>query len=232
MNKTGGTWFSFLKSFPLLWHNKTTFPVSESLSKKGVQGILLNVNQIWPKKFLLLFNTHLDPNLSSNREKQVEVILQFMANSLKHIEANYPISEIGVLLIGDFNISSDWEEYSRLMKQLGEQTKVVDLFAQHFNQVQATNNSSSSSSIGKQIDRSIQKYTYEPSNSLATETHKSPRRIDYIFAFNEFSFPSSNSKYSFLPLDVKNFQILKQPYGKELSDHWPQHLELQILKTK
>lgn len=171
--------------------------------------MLLDVGTYWPGHKLLIFNTHLDPRNVNNRVQQVKEICQFMESTfvdLEKLDSKTSLAKCSVLLLGDFNVSAAWEEYHQLVQMLGGKNRVVDLFDR-----------------GKELQ---QKYTYEPTNSLATEIHSSPRRIDFIFGINQFQFTNSGSLRTFVPVEVTSFRIETQPFGKELSDHWPQIVTL------
>eukprot|EP00479_Gromia_sphaerica_P010289 TRINITY_DN4685_c0_g1_i1.p1 TRINITY_DN4685_c0_g1~~TRINITY_DN4685_c0_g1_i1.p1 ORF type:complete len:149 (+),score=17.58 TRINITY_DN4685_c0_g1_i1:35-448(+) len=68
-------------------------------------------------KFLLLFNTHLDPmNVDDAQVKQLRELVEFMDNTVLQFLDKWKIdsSKLGVLLCGDFNIGSTTRVYRQL----------------------------------------------------------------------------------------------------------------------
>jgi len=69
--------------------------------------------------------------------------------------------------------------------------------------------------------------TYELNNSLYTplKTQSGSRRIDYILAMDNFEWNVSQP-ISFMQLHCERFVVETQAPGEELSDHWPQVVDL------
>lgn len=168
---------------------------------KGIQAILFDMKNYWPSKYLLIFNTHLDPRKEENRKKQINEIFIFMNSIFQYIEQNYSINfeNCGVLLMGDFNISSSSKEKKYLMEFL----KVRDLYEEYINK-----------------NGISEEYTYDNNNSLFTFGES--RRIDYIFSLDKNFI---NNK-SFMKFQIISFDIIKQSTNLELSDHWPLIIQL------
>jgi len=202
INKTGGLWFAQIKNISVLFHSKHTFTVSESWSMKGVQAVLLDMNNIWPEKYLLIFNTHLDPNSQMNRSDQLVEIHHFINRTivdLKKFQHAFPqtfsFANCGVLLVGDFNVASSWkDDYQELTTLF----KARDLHREYCKRT------------GKK-----ELSTYDMANPLVPEIGES-RKIDYIFALDAFS------ETSFLKLYCNKFVVETQEEDNLLSDHWPQ----------
>jgi len=203
----GGLWSATRKDLPIVHFSRHTFTISETSSRKGVQAMLIDMNSVWNGKYLLVVNSHLDPNHTSNKRKQFQEIYDFIGNTLGYLQ-DIPLKNklsyenCGVILLGDFNTSSRSGEYDRFMELYG----MRDLYAEHI----------------KTKKRSEEPTYDSDQNSLVT--WKSNARIDYIFSFDSFAFQSctnqSNEKISLMPLQVSDFNIETQPKGAELSDHW------------
>lgn len=131
MNRTGGLWLAHSTNLKLLHHQRYTFTISSTKSKKGVQvrlfifilidekkkkAALLDMDPLWPSKYLLIFNTHLDAvDRNGSKKIQVEQLQSFMAETLQSLSSKIPLKNCGVLLMGDFNISSISSGYSDLI---------------------------------------------------------------------------------------------------------------------
>lgn len=80
------------------------------------KAALLDMDPLWPSKYLLVFNTHLDAVDRNNSKKiQVEQLHSFMVETLRSLENKIPLKKCGVLLMGDFNIASKSPVYSDLI---------------------------------------------------------------------------------------------------------------------
>lgn len=164
--------------------------------------MLFDMRNYWPGRYLMIFNTHLDPTSPDNRAKQLYEIKNFMDRIWKnnrHV-SSIGSQNIGVLLMGDFNIPSTSEEYNFLRETLGGPS---DLYLDHIKKT------------GKQ-----EQWTYERSNPLFTSIH-GDMRIDYVFAFD------SVAGVPAMQLDCPQLEIVKQKEEELLSDHWPQVMTLQ-----
>jgi hypothetical protein len=116
--KTGGLYDFSDPIYECRYRKKHTFTKSRSNSLKGVEATMWSIPQ-WEggNKRVLVFNTHLDPWNSLNRRHQINEILEFFQETLATIEKESSQSgqpdwtQTGVLVLGDFNIKADSEEY-------------------------------------------------------------------------------------------------------------------------
>jgi endonuclease/exonuclease/phosphatase family metal-dependent hydrolase len=203
----GGLWSATRKDLPIVYFNRHTFTVSETSSRKGVQAMLINMSSVWGDKYLLVVNSHLDPNHTVNKRKQFQEIYDFIGKTLVQLQtipfkSKFFYKDCGVILLGDFNTSSHSREYERFMELYG----MRDLYAEHLKNKTLT-----------------EEPTYDSDNNSLV-MWQSKQRIDYIFSFDSFDFQQctekSNQKISLMPLQASDFKIETQPKGEELSDHW------------
>jgi endonuclease/exonuclease/phosphatase family metal-dependent hydrolase len=122
--KTGGLFDLAAPMITCEYRAKHTFSKSRSKSLKGVEATLWKIPQWQDDRSLLVLNTHLDPWHLPNRQLQVNEIVQFLKETLKNIDeecqGQHDWSQTGVLVVGDFNIKADSEEYHKvLLKQQG-----------------------------------------------------------------------------------------------------------------
>ena len=96
------------------YRKKYTFTVSRSRSLKGIEATLWKIPQWGHDRWLLVVNTHLDPWVETNRELQLQQIVSVFEDLPKR---NW--SQTGVVVVGDFNIKADSEEYRRLVSKYG-----------------------------------------------------------------------------------------------------------------
>jgi len=235
--------FVFRKTMPLLLYGKHVFSISESFSFKGVQAVILDVDQYWPNKYLLLMNTHLDPKSAENRRAQLKEIKEFLSNIILQVNQlvspmaiherisssfdemqflerdsfqKFSFKRCGVLLVGDFNIPSfDIQEYQAMLSSFdGSLHDLYREFRRKHSRVP--------------IEENRDEVTYESGNSLFVPLPKmqQSRRIDYMLSMDSFKMVSGESAQTFLPLECTEFFIEKQSPGEELSDHWIQLAKL------
>jgi len=195
LRKTGGLWFAAKKSFKILHSSRQTYVVSGTNSKKGIQSILLDMNSVWPGKYLLIFNTHLDPaflpHATNNQRSQIQQLRKFMLETVNLVEKSVEMKNCGVLLAGDFNFEQNSEIYSEFLEIFGG--KLNDLY--------------------QEIHKGKDDPTYDSENSL---TMWNSERIDFLFSV------SSLGIVEFGKLKCRNMEIVKQRKGEEFSDHWAQ----------
>jgi hypothetical protein len=98
------------------YRKKHTFTVSRSRSLKGVEATLWKIPQWGPERWLLVFNTHLDPWAETNRDLQVQQLVSVFEDTLQDLPT-WNWSQTGVVVVGDFNIKADSEEYRRLVSK-------------------------------------------------------------------------------------------------------------------
>ena len=164
--------------------------MSETGSKKGMQATLLDVSKRWGgNKKIALFTTHLDPFNVSTRRRQVQQIKPFMKSFLNDLESE--MSEIAVILTGDFNIDYSSVNYQDMMEIFG--SGVIDLQEQH--------GQASSKTFG------------------GNEYHRKERTIDYAFLFERLS-PNQTPPFLPLKLKYFHV-IHQKPPQQVLSDHYP-----------
>lgn len=243
--QTGGLYdFSRVESaISCQYRNKHTFSVSRSKSFKGVEVSMWEIPQ-WQrpndkiKSQLIVFNTHLDPWNDKNRKKQIDEILTFIESTLRLIEKQgqnqqYDWSHTGVLLLGDFNIKADSDEYNDTFMPLSSASR---------RNTYTISRTLNIRSCKRQIDvvlndffsgycDSPKDHTYNIDNSLV-EYPGDCGRIDYIFGIDcfgskipgvvdgELDLNDSNSYRNFMKLDIIHRSIQSQPIGSESSDHY------------
>lgn len=120
--KTGGLYDFSDPIYVCRYRKKHTFTKSRSKSLKGVEATMWNIPQ-WEggNKTLLVFNTHLDPWNTLNRRHQINEIIDFFQETVATIDressqgGQHDWSQTGVLVVGDFNIKADSEEYWQML---------------------------------------------------------------------------------------------------------------------
>lgn len=189
-----------------VYRSKHTFSQSRSKSLKGVEATLWTDIAPWDYRYdLLVFNTHLDPWVAENRQQQVNEIINFIKTTIHQIDDQLPDrqkrnawSTTGVLVVGDFNIKADTEEYRTLLTNRGWKDCMAI----------ASSKEISSKNI-VQDD-----HTYDQSNALVSFPEDCGR-IDYMFMID------SVEEKAFLPLHCLTCHTCRQAHGDELSDHYP-----------
>lgn len=101
---------------------------------------------------------------------------------------------IAMVMLGDFNIPADTKWYN----QITELFAARDLHAEYCKK-----------------SRKAEQATYSSENSLVLWDDAN-QRIDYCWAIDRLD------DYELMKLDVIDLDVLKQPRGEELSDHWAQ----------
>jgi len=192
--------------------SKETFQVSRSSSRKGAEASLWKLH-LWKDDeqdekgshitstsnhdhyYMLVFNTHLDPWMPQNRHQQIQQILSFFESTINSLDVDW--SRTGVLILGDFNIVANSDEYKKLPREW------KDLFDDH----------------DQSRERQADHFTYSQQNHWASSSDDFGR-IDYIFSVQEFR------GRHFLPLECTTRSLEKQSPGEEFSDHYPLMIEL------
>src|SRR5689334_14022146 len=101
---------------------------------------------------------------------------------------------IAMVMIGDFNIPANSKWYDGIKEIFAAR----DLHAEYCTK-----------------SRKAEEATYSSENSLVLWDGAN-QRIDYCWAIDRLD------DYELLKLDVTDLEVLKQPRGEELSDHWGQ----------
>ena len=109
----GGLYFACKEKFAIIWehHHVFKYCVGEEGMGKSVSFVLLDVDQYWPGKYLLIINTHLhSPFPFSNteaRKTQKEEILKGMQviQKVMSYPDDFKWENCGVLMLGDFNMA-------------------------------------------------------------------------------------------------------------------------------
>lgn len=122
VQKTGGLYDFSNPNVTCINRIKHTFTKSQSKSYKGVEATMWKTPQ-WEggNKTLLVFNTHLDPSNTLNRRHQIYEIIEFVDRTMSTMEREkgqneqHDWSQTGVLVVGDFNIRADSEEYGEVL---------------------------------------------------------------------------------------------------------------------
>jgi hypothetical protein len=175
-------------------------------------------------RYLLVFNTHLDAFDNKNKIIQLQQARKYIEKTLYQtvpdiLKQQIEIfkkkikPEVGVILVGDWNIPAHHQLYqSHLLKLLGEDTEpLVDFYTQHYD---------------LEDDKD---HTYDVKNSLVT-VKWAKGRIDYIFGLNSLNkklieqSEENNSRefnYKLVPLKCHKYDIIRQKRGEEMTDHWP-----------
>ncbi len=195
-----------------IYRSKHTFSKSRSKSLKGVEATLWTDIVAWDCHYnLLVFNTHLDPWIVENRKIQVNEIEDFIRTTIDQIQKTPELqtddwSKLGVLVVGDFNVKAETEEYQALF--VSRSWKDLVAMAKENNE---------------EDDKQTEMTTYDKDNSLVScsEDHG---RIDYVFGIEEM-----DSK-EFLSLRCQAVHVVRQSNGEELSDHYP--IVVQIIPSR
>ena len=106
--------------------------------------------------------------------------------------------QLGVIIVGDLNFDPSHSQYQECFSAF--HNKLRDAFTEKGT---------------TQLKKGL---TYEASNSLNPWNENA--RLDHIFALDEYFDGSSFKKL--LKLQFESVNIVKQPKGEELSDHWGQ----------
>jgi endonuclease/exonuclease/phosphatase family metal-dependent hydrolase len=200
------------KAIQCTYRAKHTFTKSRSKSLKGVEATLWKIPpSIWTRSgesndrnhySLLVFNTHLDPWHPENRQSQIREILHFMEETLEAIDGQK-----------QQELDENWSSRTGVLV-LGDLNIKAD--TNEYYDLLLLNNGWKD--LFSDFDEEAE--TYSRKNSL-TCYPDDYGRIDYVFGVTNFK-----SGYRFLPLKCRHRNILEQPTGKELSDHYALQVEL------
>ena len=194
-----------------VYRSKCTFTSSHSRSLKGVEATFWTDISAWENRYdLLVFNTHLDPSAvgTENRQLQIEEIVAFIRSTVQEIqrkpgfEQRHSWSKTGVLIVGDFNVKARSSEFESLLLVRGW----IDFLAQ-----------------ADRNDMPAQ-HTYSLENSLVCHPEDCGR-LDYIFGIPKID-AIDGQDLKFMPLRCLSGNIVRQPCGEEMSDHYPIAVEL------
>lgn len=196
-----------------------SFTKSNSKSKKGVHAHLVMMDQnhgfnadeqnssIAPVKSpgrrrVLLVTCHLDPS-NANRmiERQVVEVMDFIRRTV--LDIGEDSSSYGIVLTGDFNAHSGGSKTNPWLDGLFDGTKCRDLYGEY---------------VGRSWVSSSRIETYGGNDLGLYE----PQSIDYIFAFDQID------DQKFAKIAIKEVEVLMQPKGEELSDHWGIKMKLTL----
>eukprot|EP01061_Rhynchopus_euleeides_P008603 TRINITY_DN1774_c1_g1_i1.p1 TRINITY_DN1774_c1_g1~~TRINITY_DN1774_c1_g1_i1.p1 ORF type:complete len:442 (+),score=128.85 TRINITY_DN1774_c1_g1_i1:86-1327(+) len=212
--QTGGLYATARSAYPMLHHRSEKFASSNTKSQKGVSLAVLDVSLMFPEApYLAVFNTHLDPtNENGSQERQIRQLNGFIGRCVgQHIPEGVPGFSLGgcaVLITGDMNINSNAGEgspvYAALVGGRSAEGQVLSVRDVHREWVGGGHTT-----------------TYcSRENSLAT--WGVGERLDYILAVDSVNgTPAAR-------VSVRSVEVLKQPAGQELSDHWPVVAEFDV----
>lgn len=227
----GGLYNIWRKNLPLLGKSRFTYAKSFPFTNQGVSCYQYDLAQLIPDRKLLLFNTHLDVQSKARREHNCVELRAFIVATIAALvkaDAEQDWKTWGVILTGDFNIPSS--RGSQSYQQLMTVAKMRDLFRD-------------SPTYG---DPTEYRHTLHQGDKK-TQTGNSmfpwpikPCRVDYVFHIQQLQFTDEElgecglpvagiSKFTFAKVKVHDFKIIRQPYGQELSDHYGNSCELEIL---
>jgi endonuclease/exonuclease/phosphatase family metal-dependent hydrolase len=149
---------------------------------------------------ILLCTTHFDPtNKNGVIEKQVDEVMEF----LRQVVAEVGPEDFGIILTGDLNVGSTSSKTNPILNGFFKGTNCRDLYGEYI---------SRSWMSGKR------EVTYGGNHFALWE----PQSIDYIFVWDQID------GRDFPKISVQNVEIIKQPKGEELSDHWGMKMKLKM----
>eukprot|EP01103_Thecamoeba_quadrilineata_P019436 TRINITY_DN7875_c0_g1_i1.p1 TRINITY_DN7875_c0_g1~~TRINITY_DN7875_c0_g1_i1.p1 ORF type:complete len:388 (-),score=99.21 TRINITY_DN7875_c0_g1_i1:68-1231(-) len=244
LQANGGLWFSAAKSLhssesPIVGSGTHSYLTGTWKMRLGVQATLVDVtSKKWrsddKKVYVLFFNTHLHfedtYNRTEARTSQLREMVQFFRDIVLRNRLNLPFfselnwkEQCAVVICGDFNTSYLTPQYEDITKVYFPGAR--DLYCELHPQVGLDG-----------------QHTYDPENSYVNFPDQ-PSRIDYIFLIDKLppeascDLPIHSDKMEehqqaiqqkeekdsieFLRLKCSRLDIMKQPKGKEYSDHWP-----------
>eukprot|EP01129_Flabellula_baltica_P007057 TRINITY_DN2707_c0_g1_i2.p1 TRINITY_DN2707_c0_g1~~TRINITY_DN2707_c0_g1_i2.p1 ORF type:complete len:304 (-),score=50.33 TRINITY_DN2707_c0_g1_i2:19-930(-) len=197
---TGGLYVSVINEMPILYSGRKQFTISESNSRKGIAGVLIDTSYKWgDNTHLLLINTHTDPHHIEYQGIQVSEIHDFASGLFQSAMIENPQldpSRCSMLITGDFNFVPQSTNYNRLFDEFGY--SIRDLY------------------LSDNITRN-EVYTYDSRNTLS-DISSGGFRIDYAFAVD--SIDTNDGVIELAPLRCTSIEILTQLPNEEWSDHW------------
>jgi len=245
VTQTGGLFYAQKPDIKLLWTDRDTYKVSATRSQKGIRGHLYSMDRFFnnktkiidetqnitdnivkddASKYLVVFNTHLDAFDDKNKIIQLQQARKYIETTLYQTIPNIlsqqintsekkVLPEVGVILVGDWNIPAHHQLYkSHLLKLMGDETEpMIDYYTKHHQM---------------EDDKD---HTYDVKNSLVT-VKWAKGRIDYVFGINSLnnklvqqSEEDNNREFNYklVPLNCLSYDIIRQPRGEEMTDHWP-----------
>ncbi|KAJ3079383.1 hypothetical protein HK102_003823 [Quaeritorhiza haematococci] len=145
-------------------------------------------------------------------------------------DAEPPLARVGVVMVGDFNMVAGGDMYKDVLMGMFDdgakefahtQTSVTNAEEECKKTDQTTLVDYCHALHG---DKAHDMATYDRNNSIV-EVPGNFGRIDYVLGVHGFSIkdPITGDKkwIRTMPLKCVSFEVLKQPRGEEMSDHWP-----------
>ncbi|EER02324.1 hypothetical protein Pmar_PMAR006646 [Perkinsus marinus ATCC 50983] len=217
--QTGGLYEAWRKEGPLRklkWWKKT-FRKSVPFTQQGCICTCFQVADAQgvdtPMK-LMVVNSHYDVlGGYTHRQSNTEDLKSLIKTALEEAIASELIDpqRTGFLVCGDFNVF-DISPYYEKLRTLDGVAKTRDLWREVHGD-----------------DDGEYRYTVHSHHKKAKETLPNadgnslfpwplpPIRIDHFLALDEFE------GIKFARIECSEIEVLRQPYGKELADHWGQH---------
>lgn len=177
---------------------------------------------------LIVCNVHLDPtNEHGVLDKQVAEIADFLCKDVAGDALFCPATkDFAVLLVGDFNFAPD----SACCRLLKSSLKLRDLYAGRWSKPDETSVGFDAGSDRVSLPEESIDATYDyRTNGLAM--YANCGRIDQQFAVDGL-YPGDGRSVTFARLDCIHAEIMRQPKGSELSDHWPVYLALRFTRPE
>lgn len=176
---------------------------------------------------LIVVNVHLDPtNENGAIDKQMAEIAEFIIKDIAGDAEFCPSSkDVGVILVGDFNVAPGSPSLRILLTAL----QLRDLYAERQNGVEPISQNAAERAFQQgpgaaSLPDGSADTTYDSkTNGLAMWTTST--RIDLQFAIDGLY---DDRQVKFQRIECVRADILRQPRGQELSDHWPVLLGLRF----
>ncbi|KAH3764186.1 hypothetical protein Pelo_3978 [Pelomyxa schiedti] len=210
----GGLFLSYKPGWEVIWTRREQFKSSGTWSAKGVTAALYTDTHVW----IMTINTHLDTEgHPENQIEQIHELFLFVNSSVYEVLDKkffgFPFQMV-VLITGDFNMKPHSTSYEAFLSTFATM-EPIDIHHLQYGPIVANAD-----------------YTYSSNNSMATFYPDSPEpvahdfgigapdgsgRIDYIWMLKSVS---SRKPQPLCRPTCRQFEVLRQPRGHELSDHW------------
>eukprot|EP01137_Pigoraptor_chileana_P021848 Opistho-2@86054 len=226
--RNGGLYFASRHALPVVWERHLNFAANagEEGIFKSLSIVLVNMDALWPKKHLLILNTHLHSPQPYGDSEQRRAQRKEVRDALIAIqeEEKYPDgflwSSCGVMYMGDFNTACHKREIPE--EYTAEYLETLTSFVP----------SMPLRDLYLETNPDCRKFTYDGAGNqyVSKKSQDDSARLDYIFAADAIpSRPSSAGSSAssgdgfrrVMRLENEGCNILYPPPGEEFSDHHP-----------
>jgi endonuclease/exonuclease/phosphatase family metal-dependent hydrolase len=220
-SRTGGLFNAFKDTVNVLWNYHHIFKKcgKEKIVNKSLSFTLLDMNNVWKGKYLLVGNLHIhssNPHRSNkNRKIQRKEIKDTLCllSQVRDFPDDFEWKKCGVMLMGDFNTAL----MSRDGKIRDEYFKTLACFGEGCTLIDVVNDITRAEDLVNTFDMKNRYVSINNDDDVGI--------IDYIFTLNNHPLEGE-----LMPLEVCKSSVLVPKLGNETSDHYA--LEVSVIPAR